>query len=409
MSAQPPPTADGRGSGRRRLLEPAQRILVALLAVEIVVFAVIGTNFLTARQRLRGRAAERRDRPAGPRADAGDRQRRHRPLGRLADGPVGGRLRQALARRRPADRRWPRPLTLGVGALAGGLNGLLITRLRIPPLIVTLGSFSLFRGLAEGLTGGVDNFTNFPARFLFLGQGYLLGGVPTQLPIFVAVAVGVLGAAAPDDDRPRAWSRSASRPRGPATPGFRSSGWSALVVPALGAGRRAWRRSSTSPTSARPRPTPAPATSCWRSRRSSWAARRSSAAAAASTARCSACSPSPCLQNGLRLADLPAELAGVLTGALAAGRDRPRPAARAGRTAARQPHRSRRRRLNVKNSQVAVICAVILAAALIVAASNVTWSGRSARSVRAGDRRPSPARPPRPRPHRRAPARSPSP
>src|SRR3954453_15450193 len=78
-------------------------------------------------------------------------------------------------------------LTLAAGAAAGGLNGLLITRLRIPPLIVTLGSFSLFRGLAEGLTGGVENYTDFPARFLFLGQGYLLGTVPTQVPIFALV------------------------------------------------------------------------------------------------------------------------------------------------------------------------------------------------------------------------------
>jgi rhamnose transport system permease protein len=80
--------------------------------------------------------------------------------------------------------------TLVVGVLAGSLNAVLITRLRIPPLIVTLGSFSLFRGLAEGLTGAVDNFTNFPTRFLFLGQGYLLGGIPAQLPIFVVVAIG---------------------------------------------------------------------------------------------------------------------------------------------------------------------------------------------------------------------------
>src|SRR5260221_1645298 len=36
--------------------------------------------------------------------------------------------------------------TLGIGAAAGLLNATLITRLRIPPLIVTLGSFSLFRG-----------------------------------------------------------------------------------------------------------------------------------------------------------------------------------------------------------------------------------------------------------------------
>ncbi len=79
-------------------------------------------------------------------------------------------------------------LALGLGASGGSLNGWLITRGRIPPLIVTLGSFSLYRGLAEGLTGGVDNFTQFPESFLFLGQGYLLGGVPAQVPIFIAVA-----------------------------------------------------------------------------------------------------------------------------------------------------------------------------------------------------------------------------
>src|SRR6476619_2750915 len=59
---------------------------------------------------------------------------------------------------------------LGVGALGGSLNGLLITRLRLPPLIVTLGSLSLFRGLAEGLTRGIENYSGFSSGFLFLGQ-----------------------------------------------------------------------------------------------------------------------------------------------------------------------------------------------------------------------------------------------
>ena len=79
--------------------------------------------------------------------------------------------------------------TIGVGVAAGSLNALLITRLRLPPLIITLGAFSLFRGLAEGLTRGADNFTGFPDAFLFLGQGYFLGGVPAQLPIFVVAAL----------------------------------------------------------------------------------------------------------------------------------------------------------------------------------------------------------------------------
>jgi rhamnose transport system permease protein len=80
--------------------------------------------------------------------------------------------------------------TVGVGALAGGLNAALITGLRLPPLIVTLGTFSLFRGLAEAITRGVDTFTNFPASFLFLGQERWLG-LPAQAPVFVLVAVAV--------------------------------------------------------------------------------------------------------------------------------------------------------------------------------------------------------------------------
>src|SRR5512145_1524886 len=57
-------------------------------------------------------------------------------------------------------------ITLVIGALGGGLNALLITGLRLPPLIVTLGAYSLFRGIAEAITRGVDTFTNFPATFL---------------------------------------------------------------------------------------------------------------------------------------------------------------------------------------------------------------------------------------------------
>jgi len=92
------------------------------------------------------------------------------------------------------DAGMPIPLaalcTIGVGALAGGLNATLITGLRLPPLIVTLGTFSLFRGLAEAITRGADTFTGFPATFLFLGQERWLG-IPAQAPIFILVAIGI--------------------------------------------------------------------------------------------------------------------------------------------------------------------------------------------------------------------------
>jgi rhamnose transport system permease protein len=81
--------------------------------------------------------------------------------------------------------------TLIAGSLCGALNAAFITRLGLPPLIVTLGSFSLFRGLAEAITRGVDNFTNFPKSFLFLGQGYLFGVVPTQITILLVASAGI--------------------------------------------------------------------------------------------------------------------------------------------------------------------------------------------------------------------------
>lgn len=77
-----------------------------------------------------------------------------------------------------------------VGAVGGALNATLITRFRLPPLIVTLGTFSLFRGLAEALTGGTKAYTNFPASFLALGNGFWWG-VPVQAWVLFAVALGV--------------------------------------------------------------------------------------------------------------------------------------------------------------------------------------------------------------------------
>src|SRR5579859_3091436 len=77
---------------------------------------------------------------------------------------------------------------IGLGSLGGGLNASLITRLRLPPLIVTLATYSLFRGLAEAITHGVDTFTAFPDSFLHLVQDQWLG-MPAQAPAFFVVAI----------------------------------------------------------------------------------------------------------------------------------------------------------------------------------------------------------------------------
>ncbi len=78
-------------------------------------------------------------------------------------------------------------VALGIGLAAGALNAALIAGMRLPPLIVTLGTYSLYRGIAEGVTHGAVSFTGFAQGFLWLGQGYLARVVPVQLVLFVGV------------------------------------------------------------------------------------------------------------------------------------------------------------------------------------------------------------------------------
>jgi ribose/xylose/arabinose/galactoside ABC-type transport system permease subunit len=79
---------------------------------------------------------------------------------------------------------------VALGALGGGLNACLITRLNLPPLIVTLGTFSLFRGLAEAITRGAESYSGFPPSFLALGNSDL-AGLPAQVWVFLVVATGI--------------------------------------------------------------------------------------------------------------------------------------------------------------------------------------------------------------------------
>jgi len=79
-------------------------------------------------------------------------------------------------------------LALVAAGVAGMINGLLITRLRVPPLIATLATLALYRGLAEGISEA-RSVRGYPEWFFVLGQGEVLG-VPTQLWI-LAVAIVV--------------------------------------------------------------------------------------------------------------------------------------------------------------------------------------------------------------------------
>ena len=62
--------------------------------------------------------------------------------------------RRLLAEHGPAARRSPSALALVVGTLAGFVNGVIITRFRVPPLIATLATLALYRGIAEGICPG---------------------------------------------------------------------------------------------------------------------------------------------------------------------------------------------------------------------------------------------------------------
>jgi ribose/xylose/arabinose/galactoside ABC-type transport system permease subunit len=78
---------------------------------------------------------------------------------------------------------------LVVGLAAGLFNGLFITLLDLHPLVVTLGTFALFQGLAYGLTKA-EAVSDFPGWFAYFGQAYF-GPVPLQLFVFILAVVVV--------------------------------------------------------------------------------------------------------------------------------------------------------------------------------------------------------------------------
>ena len=73
--------------------------------------------------------------------------RRHRPLGRRDHGALVDRDGQAVGRRRACPGLLALLIGFVVGTACGLLNGALVTRLRLPPFIVTLGTLNIFFAL----------------------------------------------------------------------------------------------------------------------------------------------------------------------------------------------------------------------------------------------------------------------
>jgi len=81
---------------------------------------------------------------------------------------------------------------LCTGLLAGCINGALVTIGRVPSIVATIGTMTLFRGAAYAVLGD-RVLKDYPESFAAFGQGYLAGPVSIELALFVvfALAFGV--------------------------------------------------------------------------------------------------------------------------------------------------------------------------------------------------------------------------
>ncbi len=91
---------------------------------------------------------------------------------------------------------FPLPLAIvfavGVGALAGFVNGLVITRVKVPPLIMTIATLALYRGLAEGISQA-RSVRGYPEWFYLRWARANRFGVPAQLWILLVGIIVIAG------------------------------------------------------------------------------------------------------------------------------------------------------------------------------------------------------------------------
>ena len=80
-------------------------------------------------------------------------------------------------------------LCIVLGALCGLFNGFFVTKFRITPFIITLGSSYIFEGIIYVITEG-RSITNIPASFLSLGQEMVGGVLP--IPVLFMIIIGAV-------------------------------------------------------------------------------------------------------------------------------------------------------------------------------------------------------------------------
>ena len=86
----------------------------------------------------------------------------------------------------------PTPVLVLVGVLTGlacgAFNGFLVTGLKLPSIVVTIGTMSLFRGIAYIVLGD-QSYGGYPRDFAWFGQGYVFWVISFELVLFLLAAV----------------------------------------------------------------------------------------------------------------------------------------------------------------------------------------------------------------------------
>lgn len=77
---------------------------------------------------------------------------------------------------------------VGTGLICGAINGFLVAGMGLPSIVVTIGTMSLFRGIAFIVLGD-QAFTGYPREFAYFGQGYVWWVISFELALFAVCAV----------------------------------------------------------------------------------------------------------------------------------------------------------------------------------------------------------------------------
>ena len=77
---------------------------------------------------------------------------------------------------------------IGTGLLCGVFNGVLVTRMGLPSIVVTIGTMSLFRGISYIVLGD-QAYRGYPSDFAFFGQGYVWWVISFEFLLFTIIAL----------------------------------------------------------------------------------------------------------------------------------------------------------------------------------------------------------------------------